>query len=112
MALMCRLTKLNLTSIAKALMSATTARSLTPVTLWPILDACGLTKENSVQEGVGACLPLLFVQIAELRRKNRAHVQALRREGKLSAHDANECCARHDSGAINITYLTIDITKD
>jgi hypothetical protein len=59
MALACKLTKLSLTNIAKVFDLS-------------VIDACGLTENDSVQTWVAACLPLLVVQIAENRSRNRA----------------------------------------
>jgi hypothetical protein len=69
MALMCRLTKLSLKTIARLFnvndhSTVIHARGA----MAPILDATGLTEADSVPIWVEAALPLLFVRIAEHRR--------------------------------------------
>jgi hypothetical protein len=69
MALMCRLTKLSLKTIARLFdvndhSTVIHARRA----MVPILDATGLTEADSVPIWVEAALPLLFVRIAEHRR--------------------------------------------
>jgi hypothetical protein len=109
MALMCRLTKLKLMSIAKAfnvhdhstVIHARNAMS-------PSLDATRLTTDDSVQMWVEAALPILFVQIAELRRRNRAHAaHTVSNKGKPPEHDPNRGSVGQECG-----YKELHIGRD
>jgi hypothetical protein len=89
MALICRLTKLNLTTIAR-LFDVNDHSTVIHAkrTMAPVLDATGLTEADSVPVWIEACLPLLFVHVAEHRAKNRAHgVTMLGTDGKFAGQD-------------------------
>jgi hypothetical protein len=87
MALMCRLTKLSLNTIARLFdindhSTVIHARNA----MQPILDAAGLTEADSVPVWVEATLPLLFVHLAAYRAKNRAHGAAMHGANGKFAH--------------------------
>jgi hypothetical protein len=89
MALMCRLTKLSLNTIARLFnindhSTVIHARN----SLKPLLDATGLDEVDSIPVWVEATLPLLFVHLAEHRAKNRAHGAAMHgTNGKFAGQD-------------------------
>jgi hypothetical protein len=89
MSLMCRLTKLSLSTIARLFdvndhSMVIHARN----SMKPILDATGLDETAPVQIWVESCLPLLFIHVAEHRAKNRAH--------GVATHGTNGKFARQD----------------
>jgi hypothetical protein len=43
----------------------------------PVLDATGLTESDSVRVWIETALPILFVHVGEIRRKNREHGVAM-----------------------------------
>jgi hypothetical protein len=51
----------------------------TKAAMAPIIDAVGLTEEDSVPAWVEACLPLVLVHVAECRARNRKRCTAMAR---------------------------------